>query len=90
MPIIEMQARWITSLWQGRIALPSKDVMRKTIAADRRERESMYVDRPRHSIEVEWPAYTDRLAAQLGVTPKPLLSHALNRRRECFNKGGCE
>ena len=72
MPVIEMQARWITSLWQGRIALPPKDQMCKAIAAARQERETNYVIRPRHSIEVESPGYTDLLARQLGVMPKPL------------------
>ena len=72
MPVIEMQSRWITALWQGRIALPSKTGILKSIAADRRARETTYVVRPRHSIEVESPGYTDLLAKQLGVEPKPL------------------
>jgi dimethylaniline monooxygenase (N-oxide forming) len=72
MPVIEMQARWITALWQGRITLPSKARMLQEIAADRREREANYVIRPRHSVEVESPGYADRLARQLGVMPKPL------------------
>ena len=72
MPVIEMQARWITALWQGRISLPSKPQMRAAIAKDRQQRERNYVLRPRHSIEVETPGYTDLLARQLGVMPKPL------------------
>jgi cation diffusion facilitator CzcD-associated flavoprotein CzcO len=72
MPVIELQARWIAALWRGRIELPSEAAMRQAIAADRRQRESMYVSRPRHSIEVEWPDYSDVLARQLGVMPRYL------------------
>ena len=46
--------------------------MRQSIEKDRVMRNSLYVDRPRHSIEVEWPGYTDLLANDLGVMPKPL------------------
>ena len=72
MPIVEMQARWLTAVWTGRILLPDQGKMIQSIEKDRVTRNSLYVNRPRHSIEVEWPGYTDLLAKDLGVMPKSL------------------
>jgi dimethylaniline monooxygenase (N-oxide forming) len=72
MPIIEMQARWLTAVWTGRVLLPDQGKMLQSIEKDRVTRNSLYVNRPRHSIEVEWPGYTDLLAKDLGVMPRPL------------------
>jgi dimethylaniline monooxygenase (N-oxide forming) len=72
MPLIEMQARWLTAVWTGRVLLPDQEKRRQSIEKDRVIRNSLYVNRPRHSIEVEWPGYTDVLANDLGVMPKPL------------------
>jgi hypothetical protein len=69
MPVIEMQARWILQVWRGQVGLPDPEYMRAQIQRDRQERESMYVQGPRHTIEVEWPDYSDWFAREMGVLP---------------------
>lgn len=69
MPVVEMQARWLMHCWSGRISLPDGQGMRAEVAATARARRENYAFTPRHSIEVDWPDYTDELASDIGVLP---------------------
>jgi len=71
-PVYPRHLNMAEYLWTGRVLLPDQGKMRQAIETDRVMLNSMYVNRPCHWIEVEWPGYTDLLANDLGVMPKPL------------------
>ncbi|PWW79765.1 N-oxide-forming dimethylaniline monooxygenase [Tuber magnatum] len=67
MPVSEMQARWATSVLQGKIPLPSPERMREGIAAYQKDLKKVFVKSPRHTLEIEFFPYMDMLARDLGV-----------------------
>ncbi|MGI9162358.1 MAG: flavin-containing monooxygenase [Mycobacterium sp.] len=57
MPVAEWQSKWVASYLTGEYVLPSRDEMRKSIAADERERVKRYADTPRHTMQVDGFTY---------------------------------
>jgi len=69
MPIAELQARWITRILSGKLALASPAEMKKDIANTREIMRKRYVKSPRHTIQVDYVNYMDEIAKLLGVYP---------------------
>ncbi len=61
-PLAEQQARWIAQLIGG-TPLPSAGEMRAEIVVDRYTRQERYLDRPRHTIQVDYWPYLDDMRA---------------------------
>ncbi len=61
-PLAEQQARWVAQLVDG-APLPSAGEMRAQIVVDRYTRTKRYLDRPRHTIQVDYWPYLDHMRA---------------------------
>ncbi|KAK1795862.1 hypothetical protein P4O66_008973 [Electrophorus voltai] len=72
MPISEMQARWATRVFKGVKKLPSQSAMLEDIKAKKETMAKRYVASQRHTIQVDYMAYMDELADQVGVRPSIL------------------
>jgi cation diffusion facilitator CzcD-associated flavoprotein CzcO len=59
-PLAEQQARWVAQLVDGAL-LPPPTQMLTEIADQRSERSKQYLDRPRHTIQVDYWPYLDRM-----------------------------
>eukprot|EP01100_Stratorugosa_tubuloviscum_P007479 TRINITY_DN310_c0_g5_i1.p1 TRINITY_DN310_c0_g5~~TRINITY_DN310_c0_g5_i1.p1 ORF type:complete len:598 (-),score=219.49 TRINITY_DN310_c0_g5_i1:199-1956(-) len=69
MPIAEMQSRFTTHIWNGDIGLPSIDNMNKEIDRKLKKIRKRYLNRARHTIQVDFGSYMDELAAAIGCIP---------------------
>jgi len=69
MPISELQVRWVTRVFTGKSHLPSTEEMRDDVLRKQIEMKQRYVDRPRHTIQVDYIPYMDELAEQVGCKP---------------------
>lgn len=69
MPIAEMQARWAARVWTGHARLPDARAMRADIARMHDAVERRYTPSARHTIQVDFYAYMDELADQIGARP---------------------
>lgn len=76
-PVAEMQARWAARVLRGRVRLPAPDVMRAAITA----RMALIARTGGNPFRLDFEAYLDLLAAEIGVLPRlwrhPRLWHAL-------------
>ncbi len=61
-PLAEQQARWVARVIGG-APLPSGEQMRRRISQQRTRRQHQYLDRPRHTIQVEYWPYLDHMKA---------------------------
>jgi len=61
-PLAEQQARWVAQLLDGAL-LPSSGEMRAEIVVDRYMRQKQYLERPRHTIQVDYWPYLDHMRA---------------------------
>jgi hypothetical protein len=61
-PLAEQQARWVAQLIDG-ASLPSRAQMRRSIDEQRSQRRKQYLDRPRHTIQVDYWPYLDHMTA---------------------------
>lgn len=61
-PLAEQQARWVAQLIDGS-PLPSAGQMRAEIVVDTYARRKQYLDRPRHTIQVDYWPYLDQMQA---------------------------
>ncbi|RWS19294.1 dimethylaniline monooxygenase [N-oxide-forming] 5-like protein, partial [Leptotrombidium deliense] len=68
-PVCEMQARWFAKLMTGKVKLPSKEKMLKSIEDEGKMREARYYESPRHTLEVNFIYYLDEIASFIGVKP---------------------
>uniref|UniRef100_A0A914W6Y1 Flavin-containing monooxygenase n=1 Tax=Plectus sambesii TaxID=2011161 RepID=A0A914W6Y1_9BILA len=82
-PMAELQARWATRVFAGKTDLPSRDVMVKDIEDMRMAMERRYTASQRHTLQVDFVAYMDQLAHQIGVRP-PLKRYFLTDFRFWF------
>jgi hypothetical protein len=68
--MFDLQCRWLTALWQGRVPLPAPDAMR---AAARREEEGLAAqgvgEQAFHVLSDRQWDYNQQLAAEAGVEP---------------------
>jgi len=69
MPISEMQARWICQVWKGNVGLPTKEDMQKDIDIKIKEMRKRYLNRSRHTIQVDFSPYMDEIAELIGAKP---------------------
>ncbi|KAF9904097.1 Cyclopentanone 1,2-monooxygenase (CPMO) [Linnemannia zychae] len=70
MPISEMQCRFLVRTLVGKTAsLPSEKEMDKDIVALKRYISTRYDDAPRHTIQVDYITYCDKLATRIGCFP---------------------
>jgi len=65
-PVVFAQAQIVAAHLCGEYKLPSKERMNDTIAADAEQRRKMFIDSPRHAIEVEVKGYLTRLGQEIG------------------------
>ena len=62
-PLVELQARWLTGVLDGRIRLPPTAVMRQETEAHRRSVARRHVNSSRYVLEVDFRSYARDLAA---------------------------
>jgi len=79
MPMSEMQARWICQVLLGNKGLPSIEDMEKNIKQKAEELKNRYIDRPRHTIQVDGWVYMDEIANLIGAIPSILKNLGLWR-----------
>ncbi|XP_056379264.1 flavin-containing monooxygenase 5-like isoform X2 [Hyla sarda] len=72
MPISEMQARWATRVFKGISHLPSMSDMKAEIMKRKQDIEKRYVESERHTIQVDYVAYMDQVAEEVGCKPNVL------------------
>ncbi|KAL3078235.1 hypothetical protein niasHS_012122 [Heterodera schachtii] len=70
MPISEMQARLFCAQLVGDISLPQKAQMEADALAQAQRISKEFVNRPRHTIQVQYVDYMDELAKLVGCKPK--------------------
>jgi cation diffusion facilitator CzcD-associated flavoprotein CzcO len=61
-PLAEQQARWVAQLIDGAM-LPTPEQMTREIAEQRSRRQKQYLDRPRHTIQVDYWPYLDHMTS---------------------------
>lgn len=81
-PIAEIQARWVVQVLLGQSRLPSKEEMLSDMASTESEQRRRYVSSARHTIQVDYMAYTRDVARRIGADPS--LSRALLRQPRLF------
>jgi len=69
MPISEMQARWITRVFNGKSSLVSKKDMWADIKRTQEEMALRYKKSARHTIQIDYVPYMDEIAKLIGVYP---------------------
>ncbi|KAL2301736.1 hypothetical protein Nmel_011132 [Mimus melanotis] len=72
MPISELQCRWATRVFKGLNELPPRHDMEADIEQKKEAMAKRYVKSQRHTIQVDYIPYMDKLACQLGVKPSLL------------------
>ncbi|XP_071607355.1 flavin-containing monooxygenase 5-like [Heliangelus exortis] len=72
MPISELQSRWATRVFKGLSKLPPRHDMEADIKQKKKAMAKKYVKSQRHTIQVDYIAYMDELACQVGVKPNVL------------------
>lgn len=63
-PVLDLQARWVTAAIAGRVALPSPDEMRAEIQDDQRRIAKRYPGSPRYGLELEPRRYSIRMSRE--------------------------
>lgn len=66
MPVCEQQARWATAVLNGHIALPPTATMHERVEQYKSETRRRFINSPRHTFEVDFLAYNDKLACEIG------------------------
>jgi dimethylaniline monooxygenase (N-oxide forming) len=70
MPIAEMQSRIISRILSELYIPPSPEIMKKEIIKERKIREEKFNISPRHTLEIEYLEYMDKLASLIDIKPK--------------------
>lgn len=68
-PIAEIQARWVVQVLLGNSQLPSKEEMLSDVERTESEQRRRYVHSARHTIQVDYMAYTRDVARRIGADP---------------------
>jgi dimethylaniline monooxygenase (N-oxide forming) len=66
-PVLDVQAQWITAAILGRVTPPSAEVMRAEIQADQRNIAHRYPNSPRYGLELEPRRYLRRMRRETGA-----------------------
>src|SRR5690606_6861287 len=72
MPISEMQSRLFYSSFSHQIKLPSKASMLEDIAYEQTKNQKRYYSSQRHTIQVDYSEYMEKLAKKIGCKPNIL------------------
>lgn len=65
MPLAELQAQWVAGLLRGAMVLPDKDAMWREIDRTQMRMRRRYIASPRHTIEVDFFPYKERLEQEM-------------------------
>lgn len=65
MPLAELQAKWVAKLITGQVKLPSVSEMHKKIKRSLAKMSKRYIDRPRHTLQVDVYPYTATLNREM-------------------------
>ncbi|RWS19242.1 dimethylaniline monooxygenase [N-oxide-forming] 5-like protein, partial [Leptotrombidium deliense] len=68
-PVSEMQSRWFAQLMKGDKKLPTKQKMLSEIEEDIKAINDRYYASKRHTIQIEYIPYMDKLASYVGCKP---------------------
>ena len=68
-PISEMQCRWASGVFSGRLTLPPKNQMYFDIIAKRQQMKRRYFKSSKHTFQVDFVVYMDELAELNGCKP---------------------
>ncbi|CAI4223297.1 unnamed protein product [Auanema sp. JU1783] len=68
-PIAEIQSRWVSRVFSGNVALPSKEEMFDDITDKRKKMERRYFKSEKHTIQVDYVKYMDEIAGLIGCKP---------------------
>jgi len=68
-PLSELQARWATQVFCGKKTLPPKSVMMDDIEKKTLAMQQRYYSSKRHTMQVDYIAYSDELATEVGCKP---------------------
>ncbi|MDX2282811.1 MAG: NAD(P)-binding domain-containing protein [Bacteroidia bacterium] len=77
MPLAEVQAQWLSRVVSGAVQLPDSETMQRSIARDQAAIRQRYLDRPRHTIQVDFFPYRLRIRREMarqrvkGFQPRP-------------------
>ncbi|EFC39456.1 predicted protein [Naegleria gruberi] len=69
-PISELQSRVAVRMFRGDYKLPSESEMKQDVEQKREAMASRYTESKRHTVQVDYPHYTDELADIIGVKPQ--------------------
>ncbi|NWV10841.1 FMO1 monooxygenase, partial [Ptilonorhynchus violaceus] len=72
MPVIEMQARWVTRVFKGLCQLPSQSVMEKEVNEKKKKQVQWFGLTFDEVLKTEWLVYMDTLASFIGAKPSML------------------
>ena len=64
MPLAEAQSEWIADVLEGKVGLPDREEMERTIARERERMAKRYVASKRHTIQVDFDPYMRALARE--------------------------
>lgn len=65
MPLAELQSKWIAKLLTGECRLPEREAMRRAIEADRTALRKRYNQSPRHTLQVDFHPYRERILREM-------------------------
>jgi dimethylaniline monooxygenase (N-oxide forming) len=65
-PAVELQCRWVTAIFAGRLRLPPAEVMQAAVDRHRADCTAAQT----HPMKLKMPAYADELAAEIGAQPR--------------------
>ncbi|NWV51779.1 FMO1 monooxygenase, partial [Daphoenositta chrysoptera] len=72
MPVVEMQARWVSRVFKGLCQLPSQSVMEKEVNNKKKNQVQWFGLTFDEVLKSEWLAYLDTLASFIGAKPSVL------------------
>lgn len=65
MPLAEIQAKWIAKIIAGESKTPSKELMLKSIEADKQMLIKRYKESPRHTLQVDFHTYKESIEKEM-------------------------
>eukprot|EP01096_Ripella_sp_DP13-Kostka_P008089 TRINITY_DN3004_c0_g1_i1.p1 TRINITY_DN3004_c0_g1~~TRINITY_DN3004_c0_g1_i1.p1 ORF type:complete len:642 (+),score=224.36 TRINITY_DN3004_c0_g1_i1:51-1928(+) len=77
MPIAEMQSRLISQIWLNACPLPSDSDIQLEISNRIAKMKKRYLNRDRHTIQVDFQPYMDEMAEMIGAKPEVLKNLAV-------------
>ncbi|KAL2301755.1 hypothetical protein Nmel_011151 [Mimus melanotis] len=72
MPLVEMQARWVSRVFKGLCHLPSQSVMEKEVNENKKNQVKWFGLTYDEVLKTEWQVYLDMLASFIGAKPSVL------------------